>query len=244
VTTEGRLQLNRSREPRELFADSFSVLFRHFGVFLVLATVVVVPVHVIVSGIGLHQLTGHYDKSPPLAESLLPSLVSFLVVSPLLNAICIRVLRQLADAEKPSARVAIVDGFEAFAPIFFAVLLAAVGIGVGLLLFIIPGIYLAVRWFFVPQAVVIEGARGPQALVRSMEVTSGFWWRTFLVVVAANVLAALPGLALSVPLTALAESSNRAVWSLAGTIVTEMLTTPFVALVATFLYFDLRARRT
>jgi ABC-type methionine transport system permease subunit len=77
-----------------------------------------------------------------------------------------------------------------------------------------------------------------------MEVTSGFWWRTFLVVVAANVLAALPGLALSVPLTALAESSNRAVWSLAGTIVTEMLTTPFVALVATFLYFDLRARRT
>jgi hypothetical protein len=243
VTTEGRLQLSRRREPRELFADSFSVLFRNFGVFLALATVVVVPVHVIVSGIGLHQLTGHYDKSPPLAESLLPSLVSFLVVSPLLNAICIRVLRSLADAEKPSARVAIVEGFEAFTPIFFAVLLAAVGIGVGLLLFIVPGIYLAVRWFFVPQAVVIEGARGPQALVRSMDVTSGFWWRTFLVAVAANVLAALPGLALSVPLTALAESSNRAVWSLAGTIVTEMLTTPFVALVATFLYFDLRARR-
>jgi hypothetical protein len=244
VTTEGRLQLNRRREPRELFADSFSVLWHHFGVFLALSAVVVVPVHVIVSGIGLHQLTGHYDKSPPLAESLLPSLVSYLVVAPLLNAICIRVLRSLADAEQPSARVAIVEGFEAFTPIFFAVLLAAVGIAAGLLLFIVPGIYIAVRWFFVPQAVMIEGARGPQALMRSMEVTNGFWWRTFLVVVAANVLAAIPGLALSVPLTALAESSNSAVWSLVGTIATEMLTTPFVALVATFLYFDLRARRT
>jgi len=245
VTVEGRrLQLNRRRDPKELFSDSFSVLWRHLGVFLVLAAVVVVPVHVIVSGIGLEQLTGRYDRSPTLAETLIPTLVSFLVVSPLLNAICIHVLRSLADAEKPSARLALVEGFEAFQPIFFAVLLAAAGIALGLLLFIVPGIYVAVRWFFVPQAVIIEGVSGPQALGRSMEVTDGFWWRTFAIVLGANVLAAIPGLALAAPLAALAESSGRAVWSLAGTIATEMVTTPFVALVATFLYYDLRARRT
>jgi hypothetical protein len=244
VTVEGRrLQLNRRRDPRELFSDSFAVLWRHLGVFLALAAMVVVPVHVIVSGIGLEQLTGSYDSSPPLAESLLPTLVSFLVVAPLLNAICIHVLRSLADAEKPSARQAIVAGLEAFQPIFFAVLLAAAGIALGLLLFIVPGIYVAVRWFFVPQAVVIEGVSGPQALARSMEATDGFWWRTFGVVLGANVLAAIPGLLLAAPLTALADSSGRAVWSLAGTILTEIVTTPFVALVATFLYFDLRSRR-
>jgi hypothetical protein len=244
VTVEGRrLQLNRRRTPAALFSDSFSVLWRHLGVFLVLAAVVVIPVHVIVSGIGLEQLTGRYDKSPPLAETLLPTLVSFLVVSPLINAICINVLKALADAEKPSARQALVEGFEAFQPIFFAVLLAAAGIALGLLLFIVPGIYVAIRWFFVPQAVVIEGAGVPASLMRSMQVTEGFWWRTFGIVLGANVLAAIPGLLLAVPLTAQAESSGRAVWALAGTIATEMVSTPFVALVATFLYYDLRARR-
>jgi hypothetical protein len=245
VTVEGRrLQLNRRRTAGALFSDSFAVLWRHLGVFLVLAAVVVIPVHVIVSGIGLEQLTGRYDASPPLAETLLPTLVSFLVVSPLISAICINVLQTLADAEKPSARRALVEGFEAFQPIFFAVLLASAGIALGLLLFIVPGIYVAIRWFFVPQTVVIEGAGVPGALVRSMQLTQGFWWRTFGIVLGANVLSAIPGLLLAVPLTAQAESSGRAVWALGSTILTEMVTTPFVALVATFLYYDLRARRT
>lgn len=244
MTAEGgRLELNRQRDLGALFADSFGILWRHFGVFLALAAVVVVPVHVIVSGIGLEELTSRYDNSPPLAETLLPTLVSYLVVAPLLNAICINVLRSLADGGKPSARRAIVEGFEAFAPIFFAVLLAAVGIALGLLLFVLPGVYVAVRWFFVPQAVVIEGKRGPGALVRSMEVTEGFWWRTFGIVLLANLAAAIPALLLAAPLTSLAESSGRTVWSLVGTILTEMVTTPFVALVGTLLYYDLRTRR-
>jgi hypothetical protein len=245
VTAEGgRLELNRQRDLTALFADSLTVLRRHFGTFMALAAVVVVPVHVIVSGVGLEQLTGDYDSSPPLEEALIPTAVSFLVVAPLLNAICIRVLQLIAEGGSPSPRRAIVEGFEAFTPIFFAVLLAAAGIALGLLLFIVPGVYVAVRWFFVPQAVVIEGATGPAALARSMEVTQGFWWRTFGIALVANLAAAIPGLLLSAPLAALAESSGRAVWALAGTILTEMITTPFVALVATLLYYDLRARRT
>ena len=244
MTAEGgRLELNRRRDVAALFADSLAVLRRHFGTFMALSAVVVVPVHVIVSGIGLEQLTGRYDSSPPLAEAMIPTAVSFLVVAPLLNAICIRVLQSIAQGGSPGARRAIVEGFEAFTPIFFAVLLAAAGIALGLLLFIVPGVYVAVRWFFVPQAVVIEGVTGPAALARSMEVTQGFWWRTFLIALGANLAAAIPGLLVSAPLAAVAESSGRAVWALAGTILAEMVTTPFVALLATFLYYDLRQRR-
>jgi len=244
VTSEGwRLELNRRRDLTALFSDSFGVLRRHFWAFLALSAVVVVPVHVIVSGVGLEQLAGRYDSSPPLAESLIPTAVSFLVVAPLLNAICIHVLRSVADGGSPGARQAIIEGFEAFTPIFFAVLLAAAGIALGLLLFIVPGVYVAVRWFFVPQAVVIEGARGPRALAHSMELTNGFWLRTFGIVLVANLAATVPGLLLSAPLAALARESGRAVWGLAGTILTEMVTTPFVALVATLLYYDLRQRR-
>jgi hypothetical protein len=243
VTAEGRLlQLNRPRDITALFRDAFVVLRSHFGVFVALSAVVVVPVHLIVSGVGLEQLTGEYDPSPSIGEGLIPVAVGYLVVAPLINAICIKVLHSVAAGEAPGARRAIVEGFEAFTPLFFAVLLAAVGIVLGLLLFIVPGIYVAIRWFFVPQAVVIEGVRGPQALARSMEVTTGFWWRTFGIVLMANLAAAIPGVLVSAPLAGVARESGRAVWSLAGTILTEMITTPFVALVATLLYYDLRAR--
>ena len=122
-------------------------------------------------------------------------------------------------------------------------LLAAVGIAVGLLALILPGIYLAVRWFFVPQEVVVEGARGPAALTRSGEVVRGFWWRTFGLVIVANLAAAIPSLLITAPFTAIAAGSDRAVWAMVGTICAGTITTPFVALFSTFLWYDLRARR-
>jgi hypothetical protein len=244
VTAEGRpLELNRARDLTTLFSDSLKLLWSHLGVFLALSAAVVVPVHLIVSGVGLGQLTARYDASPPLAETLIPVAVSFLVVAPLINAICIKVLQSIANGDEPSPGRAIVEGFEAFMPLFFSVLLAAAGITLGLFLFIVPGIYIAVRWFFVPQAVIIEGATGPSALALSMRLTEGFWWRTFGIVLVANLATALPGLLLTAPAEALGKASGQAFWSLAGTILTELITTPFVALIATLLYYDLRARK-
>jgi hypothetical protein len=40
-----------------------------------------------------------------------------------------------------------------------------------------------------------------------------------------------------------AESTDRAVWALVGSAVTTSVTTPFVALYSTLLYYDLLARR-
>jgi hypothetical protein len=244
VTDDGRrLELNRPRDLTALFSDALRIFRSHLGVFLALSAVVVVPVHLIVSGIGLDQLTGRYDASPPLAETLIPVAVSFLVVAPLINAICIKVLQSIASGEEPRAGRAIIEGFEAFTPLFFAVVLAAAGITLGLFLFIVPGIYIAVRWFFVPQAVVIEGASGPSALTVSMRLTDGLWWRTFGIVAVANLATAIPGLLVTTPAEALGKTSGHAIWSLAGTILTELITTPFVALIATLLYYDLRARK-
>ena len=67
---------------------------------------------------------------------MIPTLVSFLVVAPLINAICIHALHDVAAGERPRARAAILAGLESFAPIFFAVVLAGVGIALGLVLLI------------------------------------------------------------------------------------------------------------
>ena len=91
------------------------------------------------------------------------------MVVPIITAICIYALRSIAAGERPRAGQALVSGFEAFTPLFFAVLIAAIGIAAGFVLLVIPGIYLAVQLFFVPQTVVIEGARGLDALRASSD---------------------------------------------------------------------------
>jgi hypothetical protein len=242
VSLPQRLELNRSRDTRALFAEALRVYGRNLPAFLGIAAAIVIPVDLIVSGIGLKQLTGPYDESPAVGEAVVSTLVSFLVTAPLITATCVHALRRLAGGESPRAGRSLTDGLEAFTPIFLAVALAAAGIAAGLLL-IVPGIYLAIRWYFVPQAVVIEGRRGAAALKASGEVVRGLWWRAFGVVLLANLVAALPALALLSPFTALAKSADRELWRLVGEALATTLTTPFVALVSILLWYDLRNRR-
>jgi hypothetical protein len=239
-----QLELRRPRDVGGLFRDSLAIYFRHLWLFLALSAAVVVPVHLAVQGIGLEMLTSSYDESLDVADLLVPSVVEFLVVIPIITAIGIYALDAIARGERPRPGPVLVAGFEAFTPLFAAVVLAALGIAIGLLALIVPGVFLAVRWFFVPQAVVIEGARGPDALRRSGAIVHGFWWRTFGLLLLANVAIGIPGLLLQSPFTGIAENTDRAVWELVGSIVTTSVTAPFIALFGTFLYYDLLARRT
>jgi hypothetical protein len=235
--------LERPRDITALFGDALTLYGRHLAIFFLVAAAIVVPANLIVSGIGLDQLTARYDDSASAAEAVIPSLVSFLVVAPLVTATCIHALRDAAHGRAPSAGRALTAAFDAFAPLFLAVLLAAAGIALGLVALVVPGIYLAVRWYFVPQAVFLQGARGAGALRRSSEAVQGFWWRTFGIVLVANLAAALPGIAVLVPFDAVARAADRELWALVGTTLTEAITAPFVALISTLLWFDLRARR-
>jgi len=70
----------------------------------------------------------------------------------------------------------------------------------------------------------------------------GSWWRSFGVVLLANLAVAFPGLLVIVPFEALAESADREAVALVGTIVTDTITATYVALVITLLFHDLRAR--
>lgn len=237
-----RLDLARAREFRELLGDALRTYARNFPTVIAVAAAIVVPVQLIVSGIGLEELTSSYRETATIPELLVPTAVSFLVVAPLIAAATIHILRELDAGRSPHAGRSLQDGLDVFAPVFLAIVLAAIGIAAGLTLLILPGIFLAVRWLFVPQAVVIDGARGQGALRASWEATRGFWWRTLGVILLANLVALLPGLLIVSPLNALAEAADRQAIALAGMIVTETITAPFVAIVSTLLFYDLRAR--
>ena len=236
------LELRRPREVGDLFRDAWAVFRNHAGLFLMLSAAVAIPAGVIVEGIGQGMLTSSYDSSPSPLDQLIPAFVGLLVVGPIITAICIYALREIAVSQRPAAGQVLVAGFEAFTPLFAAVLLAAAGVVLGLICFILPGVFLAVRWYFVPQTVVVEGARGAGALSRSGQLVQGRWWRTLGLVALANLAIAVPGLLVLAPFTALADSTDRAVWELVGSIAATSITTPFVALYSTLLYYDLVAR--
>ena len=236
------IELERPRDAGALLRDSARIYLTHFWTFLALGALVVVPSDLIVSGVGMSAFTAGYDSKPATAETVITAVVSYLVVAPLITAICIYALRSMAGGGSPGAREAIVKGFEKFTPIFFAVLLAALGILLGAVL-ILPGIYLFVRWYFVPQNVVIEGVEGPSALRASSRLVEGAWWRTFALVLLVNVLAVLVALVLGAPFTSAADRADRAVWAMVGEIVASTVVQPYGALYSTLLYYDLRARR-
>ncbi|MGZ4186814.1 MAG: hypothetical protein ACXVSF_15795, partial [Solirubrobacteraceae bacterium] len=154
-----RLELLRPRDLNRLLGDSFDAYVRHFTAFLAIGAAVVIPVELVVSGIGLGQLTAHYS-SGTRGGSVVNLAEIYLIIGPLVTAMVVHALLTVADGERPRPAAAIVSGLEAFRPVFVAVLLAAAGVVAGIFFFVIPGIWLGVTWSFVPQAVVLDGRRG------------------------------------------------------------------------------------
>lgn len=78
-----------------------------------------------------------------------------------------------------SLGAAVGDGVRFFFPLFIVALLTGIGVGLGLLLLIVPGLYLATRWVVATPALVAEDLRPTAALGRSGELTEGRRWAVF-----------------------------------------------------------------
>jgi hypothetical protein len=243
VTQAPRLDLLRPRDIGGLFRDAFNAYARHFSAFVAIGAAVVVPVELIVSGLGLGELSGGYPPAGTGAELGVSLAEGYLLVNPLVTAMVIHALLAVADGRRPRPGPAITSGLEAFRPIFFAVVIGAAGVALGFIALIVPGVWLFVRWYFAPQAVVVDGRRRVGALERSAELVTGSWWRVFGVIIIATVAVAIPGTAIEVPFNVWANSADSSAIWLVGQIVASALTAPFEALMLTLLYFDLLARR-
>lgn len=115
---------------------------------------------------------------------------------------------------------------------------------IGLVLLVVPGIWLLVNYSVAQAALVAEGHHGYAALRRSRSLVSGRWWATFGLLVVVSI---LTGIASLVPLRiaeARVDSAETIILldSLIG-FLTTTLTTPYVAAVTAALYIDLRARK-
>lgn len=109
-------------------------------------------------------------------------------------------------------------------------LLSGIGVGLGLLLLVVPGLILFTRWSLAVPAVMIEGRSPREALRRSAELVRGHGWAVFAVFFAVTVAAGLASVLIEVALVG-------AVGLWASLTLGATLTTPFAAHALNVVYY-------
>ena len=147
----------------------------------------------------------------------------------------------VADVRDGRADLSIGETFQRaqqhIGPLLIAGILAGLAIAVGLLLLIVPGLYLLTIWSVLIPAIVLEGRPAMEAFGRSRELVSGHGWQAFGVIV----LGFLILLAVSIVISLLLFWLEGALGAFIRNVVTNTITVPFVALALTVMYFRLKA---
>lgn len=125
-------------------------------------------------------------------------------------------------------------------PLLVAGIVAGIAIGIGLLLLIVPGLYLLTIWAVLAPVIVIERKDALSSFGRSRELVKGYGWQVFAVILVLFVLQFV----VTAVIQALASSIADSVvgYSVADLLV-RLLVAPLSAIAAAVLFFELKALR-
>ncbi|MGZ4270626.1 MAG: hypothetical protein ACXVFN_16680 [Solirubrobacteraceae bacterium] len=234
-----RLDLDARRAAGELLATTFQVFRAHATVLFTMTLAVVAPVTIAIDGVWGRGLAGGTPPSPSAAATIAALGLQAVVIAPLLSALHMVCVLAIARGEEIHVGGAFRAAGPRFVPAIGAVALAAVGIGLGFALLVVPGIYLAIRWYVAAQAVVAERLGPVAAVRRSGELVRNRWWSTFGCLLLATIVIGLIALVGQ----ALAAAIGGGALSISLLAITQAVAGSLGALFATLLYFDLRARQ-
>ena len=237
------VDLTRRRELGELVEETWRVFTSNLGLFLPIAIVIIVPVDLLVLGVGYGELWDRYDASPPAGQQVTAAVLRYLVFQPLVTAAHIAAVMALGRGERPTPWWSIARGMERWGAVLAVIILAALAVFAGFIALIVPGIYLGVALYFSAQAVVAEDRSPIDALRRSRELVSGQWWRVFGIGIVFSVMIGVVGGLIGLLFRGLGEGADSQALALLGAMVADVFTIAFTALAATLVFFDLRTRR-
>jgi hypothetical protein len=200
----------------------------------------------ILLGIYLQQISG---SSPTAVFDHWPLLLAQFVLAMLLNVLAVAATTFLVSGaylgHPMTADTALHQAFKLLGPLTLVSFLSSIAIGLGFVVLIVPGVILLSGLILATAVVALEQpVSAVGAMNRSWELTKGFRAKVFVAVFVAALLFAIPTMIVSVMS---AVGSMTGVWSplipeiLLG--VLQIFVYPFLYIVVTVLYYDLRVRK-
>ena len=113
---------------------------------------------------------------------------------------------------------------------------AIIGIALGLILLIVPGLVLLTWWVVIIPAIVLENRSAGESFGRSRDLVRGYGWNVFGVIV----LTILLLIVVSIVIALILSPFDSWLQELLADIISGTLIAPFVAVTWTLLYFRLR----
>lgn len=171
--------------------------------------------------------------------ALLAGLVSLVAVFWVQGAL----VRAVDDVRDGRADLSLTETFQRVQPqlpaIIVAGILAGLGIFIGLLLLIVPGLVLLTWWIVIVPVIVLEEKRAGESFSRSRELVRGYGWGVFGVIV----LTILIFIGFRIVLGLVLFPAAPWLQSFLTEVIVGTLATPFVAIAWTLLYYRLRAAK-
>ena len=243
----GEAALPRPMGIGEILSTAFQLYRRHWRTLLAIAAVVVVPLTLLQYLLGnVVRTQGEVTRNGVVVEtaswaavtaSLLAVLVGVLMYLVLTGAITRAVAAEVVG-EDPSVEQSYRFGFVRLGSVLLVSVLVGLATIGGLILLVIPGIYIGVRLAVSIEALVVEGRRGTQAMGRSWGLVGGHWWHAFGTLLVAALLIGIVNAVITTPFSA----TSWLVQAVAAAVAT-VVTLPYGVLVGVLLYLELRARK-
>lgn len=254
----------------EILDASFKLYTSNWRDLFKISAVVLIPLGIISAAFlgrmdlaGLMDLAVDPDPDPTealalmgrfLGRTLIVAAVSFLGTL-LVQGASIRIFAARYDGRETSWRESLSEGAGRLPGLLGTALMNGLGVAVGVLLCIAPGVWLWASWYVAVPALMIEGKSPAAALGRSYRLVKQRFWPTlgvaalaFLIVyVIQQVVGATLGVALGIQAVVNEDPAGifggtlLAASSALSTLV-SIFVVPFTAAVATVVYFDLRVR--
>ncbi len=209
----------------KVLSETFSVYGAHFAT-LVGGAVVIFTIAGVIEGFSRDE--------GGIFLSLLAALVS-LVANALYTGYVVTLVQDVRDGKRDfSAGQLASSASHAIWPLIGAGILAGIGIVIGFILLIIPGLFLLTIWAVISPAIVVERTGVMRSFGRSHELVRGDGWPVFGALVVGFLITAVA----AAVATAIGVGTSVVVLIIL-LIVVSVLTAPIPALIASILFFDL-----
>jgi hypothetical protein len=224
--------MNAKLDTARVFERTFKIYGDQFTLLIPAALVLFIPVAL---------LNALILASGSVLAALLATAVALVAIF-WLQGMVVEAARDILDGRRDHTIGSLIESATPFiAPLLGAGVLVAIGVTIGFILLIVPGLILLTIWAVIVPVIVLERAGVMDSFGRSRDIVRGNGWRVFGVIV---VLLLLQLVASAVVNSIVGEATDDSyVGYVLADLVVRVLVAPLWALAATVVYLELTGPR-